>query len=96
MEQARTTIRVTVTGRVQGVGYRYFLRRAAERRKVTGWARNRADGSVEAVISGAPDAIEALLREMRAGPAHADVAELRQQPVDEPGPREGFVILPSG
>jgi acylphosphatase len=94
MDELFRTIRVTVAGRVQGVGYRAFLMRAAARRQVCGWARNCADGSVEAVIGGAPDAIEALLRDMRAGPPHAQVTELRQHPADASALGEGFRILP--
>ena len=73
------TLRVIVEGRVQGVGYREFVRRAAARLHVTGWVRNRADGSVEAVIRGGAEQLEALLREMRAGPPLSVVLDLRTQ-----------------
>ena len=53
MSEKRTlTRRVVVEGRVQGVGYRDFTRRAAERLGVAGWVRNRRDGAVEALLSG--------------------------------------------
>ncbi len=55
-------------GYVQGVGYRQFARRAALRLGLSGWVRNRADGTVEALISGPPDAVEAMLAELRRGP----------------------------
>ena len=69
--------RVVVEGFVQGIGYRDFVRRAALRVGVSGWVRNRADGSVEALIGGAPAAVEAMLAEMRRGPRGAAVANLR-------------------
>jgi acylphosphatase len=65
--------RVVVEGYVQGVGYREFTRRAALRLRVFGWVRNRSDGTVEALIYGAPVAVEALVAEMRSGPRSAVV-----------------------
>ena len=54
--------RIVVHGIVQGVGYRYWLARAAESRGVAGWVRNRADGAVEALLEGEQDAVDALIR----------------------------------
>jgi acylphosphatase len=65
--------RVVVHGGVQGVGFRYALARAAETRGVSGWARNRPDGTLEAVFEGEPDAVESLVRFCRDGPRGADV-----------------------
>jgi acylphosphatase len=64
---------VVVHGRVQGVGFRYALARAADTRGVAGWARNRADGTVEAVFEGEPEAVESLLRLSNEGPRGAAV-----------------------
>ena len=68
--------RLVVEGDVQGVGYREFTRRAALRLNVSGWVRNRADGSVEALLRGPPARIEALIAEMRRGPRFAVVERL--------------------
>ena len=68
--------RVVVEGLVQGVGYREFARRAALRFGVSGWVRNRSDGTVEALIIGAPAVVEAMLVEMRRGPRGAAVTGL--------------------
>ena len=68
---------VVVEGFVQGVGYRDFARRAALRLGVSGWVRNRSDGTVEALMAGAPADVEAMLGEMRRGPRGAAVAHLR-------------------
>jgi acylphosphatase len=64
---------VIAHGRVQGVFFRDSTRREAERRGVAGWARNTADGTVEAVFEGAPEAVEAMLEYVRRGPGHAEV-----------------------
>ena len=69
-----------ISGRVQGIGYRHFMVHTAHELGVTGWVRNRHDGSVEAVISGPPDAVHMMMERARRGPSHAmvtgfDVAE---------------------
>jgi acylphosphatase len=67
---------VIVHGRVQGVGFRYALARAAEARGVAGWVRNRADGSVEAVFEGAPEALDSVIRFCGDGPRGAEVTSV--------------------
>ena len=57
-----------VTGRVQGVGYRYTMRIVAREAGVAGWVRNRHDGSVEAQVEGAPDQVDDVLAWMAEGP----------------------------
>ena len=65
--------RIIVQGRVQGVGFRYSLARAAWSRGVAGWAGNRADGTVEAVFEGEPEAVDSLVRFSEQGPRGAKV-----------------------
>ena len=65
--------RIVVHGRVQGVGFRYSLARAAETRGVAGWARNSADGTLEAAFEGEPEAVDSLIRLCREGPRGAEV-----------------------
>jgi acylphosphatase len=65
--------RVIVRGRVQGVFFRDTVRRAAEARRVAGWAANRNDGAVEAVFEGDPAAVEAMIEVCRRGPSRARV-----------------------
>lgn len=62
-----------IHGRVQGVGFRYALCREAQALALSGWVRNRADGSVEALLSGPADAVEALTAWARHGPPAARV-----------------------
>ncbi|MDB5810147.1 MAG: acylphosphatase [Betaproteobacteria bacterium] len=67
------TQHLLVRGRVQGVGYRQFLHQTALVLGCAGWVRNRVDGTVEAVIHGAEDAVERLLAAARCGPRHSRV-----------------------
>jgi acylphosphatase len=83
--------RVRAHGRVQGVFFRDSLRRAADREGVAGWAANRPDGSVEAVLEGEPDAVERLVEECRRGPGHADVQRLEVAD-EEPEGLAGFDV----
>ena len=62
-----------ITGRVQGVGFRMYMERAAHEIGINGWVRNRRDGSVEAMVSGAPDAVENIIAWARRGPRSATV-----------------------
>jgi acylphosphatase len=62
-----------VYGYVQGVGFRFAVERAARSRGVSGWVRNRPDGSVEAVFEGDPEDVAALVELCREGPRGADV-----------------------
>ena len=66
-------VEVIVSGRVQGVGYREFARRSAERHGVTGFVRNRADGTVEARLVGLAHAVEGMLADLRKGPPYGQV-----------------------
>jgi acylphosphatase len=67
---------------VQGVFFRDSTRREAERRGVAGWARNTAEGTVEAVFEGPADAVDAMVEFVRDGPGHASVD--RVDVADEP------------
>lgn len=71
------TRQLRISGRVQGVGYRDALREEAERLNVTGWVRNRRDGSVEALVQGAGDPVDKLIAWARHGPPAARVDEVR-------------------
>jgi acylphosphatase len=90
--------RVLVDGAVQGVGYREFTRRAALKLNISGWVRNRPNGTVEAVIRGPRAAVEALAAEMRKGSRFAIVNSVIVTDLDEtPGDDSGaFVIRPTG
>jgi acylphosphatase len=86
--------RVRIRGRVQGVGYRDWMSREATRLGVQGWVRNRADGSVEALVAGDAAAVNALLAACRAGPPLARVEEIAED-FAEPPLEPGFQRLPT-
>lgn len=69
----RIAVRVRVTGRVQGVGYRYWVVEQAAQLHLDGWVRNRRDGSVEAVFSGAGEAVAEMIGRCHRGPMLARV-----------------------
>jgi acylphosphatase len=86
-----TRRRVVVHGHVQGVFFRETARRAAERHGVAGWVRNRADGTVEAVLEGESEGVARVVAFMREGPRgaeveHVDVSE------EEPEGLRGFSV----
>ncbi len=68
---------LTVRGRVQGVGYRHWLRGQAELHDVEGWVRNRRDGSVEAVLVGPAESVAIVIDACRDGPAAARVESVQ-------------------
>jgi acylphosphatase len=91
------TIRLLIRGRVQGVSYREALREEAVRLGVTGWVRNLADGSVEAVLQGKPDDVGALTAWARRGPPAARVESVACGPpaVGQDRPYARFERWPS-
>ncbi|MBO0712100.1 MAG: acylphosphatase [Acetobacteraceae bacterium] len=84
--------RLIVTGRVQAVGFRMWMEQEARRVGVSGWVRNRADGSIEAVIAGDAAAVEEMMRACRRGPRLARVDRIEEELVDPP-PEPGFRVL---
>ena len=86
-----TARHLLVHGSVQGVGFRASLAAEARRLGVTGWVRNRADGTVEALLDGPVDAVEALTHWARCGPRFADVSGVDVAEA-EPGGSDGFTV----
>ena len=82
----------TVTGRVQGVGYRFFTRDAARRRGLVGWVRNAVNGGVEFEVAGEPHAVEAFVAHLRKGPPLSRVLDITVSVLPGAGGASGFVI----
>ena len=82
---------IVVSGRVQGVGFRYALADEARSRGIEGWVRNRRDGSVEAMIAGDADAVDALVAWARHGPPSAHVSGVEIEASE--GSFDGFDIV---
>lgn len=87
-------VRLRISGRVQGVGYRAWAARQASLLALSGWVRNRRDGSVEAVIAGSEDAVREMVGRCHRGPALARVAAISQA-VEGTVPDPGFRQLPT-
>jgi acylphosphatase len=69
-------VRVRVSGRVQGVAFRWEAQHAAQKLGVTGWVRNEPDGSVLAHVEGEPDAVNDMVSWLRAGPPASRVTDV--------------------
>ena len=87
--------RLTITGRVQGVGYRDWVVESAERLGLAGWVRNRVDGSVEAVIVGDDTAVGRMVEACHRGPPLARVDVVDVEPLDLDILPDGFTRRPT-
>jgi acylphosphatase len=91
---------VTITGRVQGVGYRAWVEYWARAHGLEGWVRNRRDGSVEALFAGPPDVVAEMIALCRRGPSSARVEAVTEEPAHSDalnlrGAGEWFSVLPT-
>ena len=89
-----TAIRVRISGRVQGVGYRNWCVREATQLGINGWVRNRADGTVEALFEGRKVAVEKMITLCHEGPLFADVSTITSEPA-KGITEKGFRQLPT-
>ena len=86
--------RLVISGRVQGVGFRDWMVQKARELGISGWVRNRLDGSVEALVAGDIAAVEELLRLCRRGPRMAEVVSIEEDLADPPE-HFGFRQIPT-
>ena len=91
---------VVIRGEVQGVGYRAWVERQANARKLQGWVRNRKDATVEALFAGPADAVSDMVAQCRSGPPLAKVDAVEEKPGHPDGlnlrfKTERFSVLPT-
>jgi len=91
----RTTIRVVISGRVQGVWYRGWTVSEANAASLDGWVRNRSDGTVEAVFSGPLERVDAMIEACRTGPPAAKVTGIECFDDTDPPGQSGFHQRPT-
>lgn len=87
------TCHLRIHGRVQGVGFRHYMAREARKRGITGWVRNRVDGSVEAIVQGPREAVDGIITWARHGPPSAQVTRVDVNAGS--GEFEGFAQRPT-
>jgi acylphosphatase len=89
-------LEATVRGRVQGVGFRYYVLRIANRQGLTGWVANEADGSVRCVLEGPPEELERIETLLRNGPPGAVVDAVQAVRMPATGRFERFEVRSAG
>ncbi len=89
-DMSKVSLRLVIHGRVQGVFFRDSMRREAQRLAISGWVRNRNDGTVEAVVQGKSADVDAIVRWAQRGPERARVEQVEVEPVA--GNYHGFEI----
>jgi len=87
-------VRLVISGRVQGVGFRFFVERQARKRGLRGWVRNRRDGTVEALLIGEEPALGEMEAACRLGPSLAAVTRLDRFEAEDDG-SDGFEARPT-
>lgn len=91
---AMKTVRLTISGRVQGVGYRAWAMRVAGELGLRGWVRNRTDGTVEMLVTGPDDAVAAMIEAAHHGPRGAHIGEMYVADDEDDGSL-GFTARPT-
>jgi acylphosphatase len=94
MKPQEQAVRLRITGDVQGVGYRLWATRTAAGLGLRGWVRNRFDGTVEALVTGAPERVSAMIEACWRGPRTARVNEVTAVPDTDDGSLS-FIALPT-
>ena len=91
-DRPRLARRYTISGRVQGVGFRYFAERVARELKIVGYVRNREDGTVEVYAIGGASALDELRDRLAGGPRSAQVARVEESEAAVSDRYRDFVI----
>ncbi|MCI0450146.1 MAG: acylphosphatase [Chlorobi bacterium] len=89
----QSSVKITVSGRVQGVGFRYFIARIASELRLKGFARNLFNGDVEISAEGRKEFLEELVKKAKEGPSHSRVETCKVQWLDFKNKYDKFEIL---
>jgi len=92
MSDKTNTYKIVLSGRVQGVGYRYYTESRAHKYNIKGYVRNTLDNKVELVCQGEQEELKAFVREIKKGPAFAVVTNADIQPIANPKNYHSFDI----
>ena len=87
---------IIITGKVQGVGFRYWLQKAALQRNVTGWVRNKISGEVEALLIGKDEEINSLINLCEIGPLSSEVTKVQIKNYQKEYLKKSFDIINNG
>jgi acylphosphatase len=96
MENQHIRVHAFFGGKVQGVGFRYFVNQRASGLSITGWVRNLKDGRVELVAEGSRADLETFIAQVKQGPGGAQVADVNLDWGDADGSYGAFRVMPSG
>ena len=87
---------IIITGKVQGVGFRYWLHKAAMQKNVTGWVRNKISGEVEALLIGKDEEINSLINLCEIGPLSSEVTKVQVKNYQKEYLKKSFDIINNG
>lgn len=95
-KEEKVIVRIVIEGRVQGVGFRNWLKDRAHHLKIDGWVRNKRNESVEALLMGSPKDVKEIIRQSYNGPPFASVKRIKEFPESSLTLQsKGFTILPT-
>ena len=84
---------IVITGKVQGVGFRYWLYKAAIQRNIEGWVRNNISGEVEALLIGNDENVNDIIKQCEIGPFSSNVTQIRIKDYQQEYSKKSFDIL---
>jgi len=82
-----------ISGKVQGVGFRYWMQNLATNNNISGWVKNRSLGDVEALVIGQEEEIQKLIKQCKTGPSSAIIQNIQINDYDQDYSKEGFNIF---
>jgi len=88
-----STVHLIISGSVQGIGFRSWIKHQAKDLSVTGWVKNREDGAVESIVQGDTHAIEELVRRVHLGPPLAHVTAVEKELIENALQYDDFIVI---